>query len=169
MTPCAVAIPRERFELTGVSITPAIAAPGDSVVVTLGYRRDSDSPFGPDIIFHLRFDHESLPARRGVPGDKHLRRLRERTSGELFRFRSDLRAGHGVYEPDLWPIGVPLAERFRATIPLGAKPGVYRVELSAVEETLLPNFDVSDLLFNRDHYSGLACATIEVRPRGSRP
>jgi hypothetical protein len=32
--------------------------------------------------------------------------------------------------------------------------------------TLLPNFALRDVLFNRDHYSGEACATLRVSGPG---
>lgn len=159
---CAVPVPAQRFEVTGFAVSPGRAAPGDSLDVTFGYRRDVVAPYGPDVIFHIRFDHESIAGVRRVPGDKHLRRLRERAGGRLLRFRVDVRAGHGIYQPDLWPVGTPLVESFRVAVPAGATPGRYRVEVRAVEETLLPNFAVSDLLFNRDHYAGAACAVLEV-------
>ncbi|MDH4037639.1 MAG: hypothetical protein OEX18_03860 [Candidatus Krumholzibacteria bacterium] len=165
---CRIAVPNDRFEVTGFGVAPAVVSAGDSLMVTFGYRRDRVSALRPDVIFHVRFDHESLAGAARVPGDKYVRRMRERWLHVRYRFRSDLVAGHGIYEPDLWPVGTPLTEEFRIAVPSGAAPGRYRVEVTAVETTLLPNFDVTDLLFNRDHYSGVACATIEVRPGVAR-
>ncbi|HEU4365944.1 MAG TPA: hypothetical protein VFT13_10835, partial [Candidatus Krumholzibacteria bacterium] len=166
---CRVPVPESRFDVTGFAVTPSVASPGDTLEMTFGYRRDVESRYGPGVLFHVRFDHERVPARRTFPGEKYVRRMRERIGGTLFRFRADVRAGHGVYEPDLWPLGTPLAERFTVEIPPAAAPGVYRVEVRAIGETLLPNFALVDLLFNRDHYSGVHCATVHVHPRGAAP
>ncbi len=160
--PCDVPVPGDVFSLTGVSVSPPRVLPGDSVVVTIGYRRDEPCAFGFPFVIHLRFDHTSVPARRGVPGEKYLRRARERWSGSFVRFRADVRPGHGVFEPDVWPMGTALCERFVVAVPGATRPGTYRVEVKVERESLLPNFHLDDLLFNRDHYSGRPCATLVV-------
>ncbi len=159
---CGVEVPGELFDITGFAVEPATVAPGDALTVTLGYRRNRVSSYGTPLRYHFRFDHESVPVERGWPGDKHARRSRERRAGVLLRFRADERPGHGVFEPDLWPIGTDLAETFYIRVPGNAAPGKYRAEVSVVEETLLPNIDVTDLLYNRDRYSGVACGAIRV-------
>jgi hypothetical protein len=159
---CDVPVPDDVFGLTGVSVSPARVLPGDSVVVTIGYRRDEPCAFGFPFVIHLRFDHASVPQRRGYPGEKYLRRARERWSGSFVRFRTDVRPGHGVFEPDLWPMGAELCERFVVGVPAAARPGTYRVEVNVERESLLPNFHIDDLLFNRDHYSGTPCAALVV-------
>jgi hypothetical protein len=165
---CRIPVPDDRFEVTGFSVTPAVVSPGDSLEIAFGYRRDVVSRFGADVVFHIRFDHESVAAAPSVPGDKYVRRLRERLVGRRFRFRADVVAGHGIYEPDIWPMGTPLVERFRVAVPWRAAPGSYRVEVVAVAATMLPNFDITDLVFNRDHYSGVECGTLEVRAEAAR-
>jgi hypothetical protein len=47
-------------------------------------------------------------------------------------------------------------------VPVAARLGNYRVEVKVERESLLPNFHIDDLLFNRDHYSGTPCATLVV-------
>jgi len=165
---CDVPVPDDVFRLTGVSMSPARVLRGDSVVVTMGYRRDGPCAFGFPFVIYLRFDHSTVPAQRGYPGEKYVRRGRERSSGSFVRFRADVRPGHGVFEPDVWPMGVDLCERFVVAVPGAARPGTYRVEVKVERESLLPNFHIDDLLFNRDHYSGTPCATLVVVP-GGRP
>jgi hypothetical protein len=162
---CVVMAPGRAFEATGLEVTPSSVSPGDSVTITVGYRRDEATPFGLPFLAHVRFDHESRVAARSYPGDKYVRRFDDRRRGVVTRFRADFRPGAGVFDPDLWPMGVALSERVPIVVPRNALPGRYRVELRVVRDSLLPNFHARDLLFNRDHYSGTPCASIEVRVR----
>lgn len=162
VVPCAVPAPDLAFEITGIDISPPSAAPGDSVRITLGYRRDIDTPFGLPTLLHVRFDHGTVADADPVIGDKYLRRFQERYHGHVARFRADMQPGRGVFEPDLWPIGTPLREVFPFVVPPHALTGRYRVEVGVVRDSLLPNFHARDLLFNRDHYSGTPCASFEV-------
>jgi hypothetical protein len=148
-----------------MQVHPARVLPGDTVTVTLGYRRERPTSFALPLLIHFRFDHESIAGARRYPLDKHVRRAAERRSRSFVRFRADFRPGHGVFEPDLWPIGADLGEDFRVVVPRAARLGRYRVEVRVVEDSLLPNFHVADLFFNRDHYSGQACAELTVSDR----
>ncbi|HEX5131861.1 MAG TPA: hypothetical protein VFX92_05180 [Candidatus Krumholzibacteria bacterium] len=161
---CAVPVPGDCFEITGFAVAPRTVAPGDSITVTFGYHRDAPSAYGFPLLFHIRADHETV-APDGWPGDKFVRRTRERWGGGLQRFRLDAQPGHGIYEPDLWPMGTDLVEKFRFQVPAAALPGAYRVELSVARETLLPNFDLRDIFYNHDHYSGVPCDTLILRAR----
>lgn len=164
--PCEVAAPDLAFEVAGIAVAPPSASPGDSVTITLAYRRDIDTPFGFPSWLHVRFDHATVVGATSVLGDKYKRRFEERRGGYVARFRADLQPGRGVFEPDLWPIGTPLYEVFPFVIPAHARAGRYQVEVSVERDAMLPNFHARDLLYNRDHYSGTACAVFEVRPRG---
>ncbi len=159
---CSIEAPDGTFEVTGIAVSPARALPGDTVQVTLGYRHDAISRFALPSLVHVRFDHEMVTKSADFPGAKQWRRFADGRSGVRSRFREDLRPGHGVYEPDLWPVGFDLFETFRIVIPGTARMGDYRVEVSVARQTLLPNFHARDLLFNRDHYSGRACASFAV-------
>jgi len=162
---CAPRVPADVFRVTGISVVPTRVLPGDTVVVTLGYRRDGPSPFDLPMLIHLRFDHESVPAHRRYPGEKMVRRAAERRTATVERFRADFRPGHGVLEPDLWPIGTDLCESFTLVLPQNLRLGRYRIEVGIVRDSLLPNFHAVDLLYNRDHYSGTACAQLVVADR----
>lgn len=162
---CEIEAPDGVFRVTGIDVHPRTVLPGDTVTVTLGYSRETPAPFGLPMLIHLRFDHESIPQVRRYPGEKYVRRAAERRAHSYVRFRADVPPGRGVYEPDLWPIGAPLCERVRVVVPRHARLGTYRVEVNVVRDSLLPNFHVSDLLYDRDHYSGRACASLRVADR----
>ncbi len=162
---CPARVPGDVFRITGLSVHPRTVLPGDTVTVTLGYRRDSVGPPALPVLFHLRFDEEGLAKKMRWPGEKYLRRFRDRRSGQFTRFRRDVSPGHGIEDADLWPVGVDLCERFAVVVPDALRPGRYRVELRVVPDALVPNFDIDDLLFNRDHYSGTPCATLTVGDR----
>ncbi len=162
---CTVLAPDLSFEVSGVGVMPSTASTGDSVFITLGYRRDQATPFALPSLIHVRFDHERVVQAAPFIGDKYVRRYEERREGYVSRFRADAHPGRGVFEPDLWPMGTPLHETIPFVIPAHALPGHYQVEVGLVRDSLLPNFHVRDLLFNRDHYSGTPCGFIEVRAR----
>jgi hypothetical protein len=167
LAPCGAAAPSRAFEVAGVGIDPPVALPGDTLRVTLGYHRDSSSRFSLPEVVHVRFDHERLGDGAEFPGEKQWRRFADGRTGTLSRFRADMRPGHGVYEPDLWPVGFALCETFVVVVPQSARMGEYRVEVSVEQEAQVPNFHVRDLLFNRDHYSGTACAALTVSGRSA--
>ncbi len=162
LAPCTIVAPERAFEVTGISVTPAVVTPGDSVVITIGYRRDEATPFGLPFLIHVRFDHESVVAAHAYPGEKYVRRFEDRRDGVVTRFRADIRPGGGIFEPDLWPMGAPLCQRVGFVVPRAALPGRYLVEVRVVRDSLLPNFHARDLLYNRDHYSGTACTWVDV-------
>lgn len=162
LTPCDVPAPKGEFEISGVSVWPERALPGDTVQVTLGYRHDAPSAFGLPVVVHVRFDHSSLGNAHEFPGEKIVRRVRDGRAGVRSRFRDDFIPGHGVYAPDLWPVGHDLCESFVVVVPPGARTGRYTVRVALAYDALVPNFHLRDILYNRDHYSGRACATFDV-------
>jgi hypothetical protein len=162
---CVVVAPERAFEVTGISVTPSPAALGDAVSINIGYRRDTTTPFGLPFLVHARLDHEALVSSRRYPGDKYVRRFEDRRRGVVTRLRADVRPGRGVFEPDVWPIGTPVYERVEFVIPAHAAPGRYSVEVAVVHDSMLPNFHWRDLVFNRDHYTGTVCGTLDVRAR----
>jgi hypothetical protein len=162
LTPCSVNAPGDEFETHGISITPPDAMPGDTVQVTVGYRRDVASRLRLPLLMHVRFDHETMARAREYPGEKIARRWIDGRSGVRSRFRADFIPGHGVYDFDLWPVGFDLCETFPVVIPPGAKPGRYDVRVALAYDTVVPNFHLRDLLYNRDHYSGPVCGSLTV-------
>jgi hypothetical protein len=163
---CPVPVPGNVFEITGVSLDAAVAAPGDSIYLTFGYRRNMAAPYGNPLEMHVRFDRRDVLESTPYPGDKFVRRFEERRVHQVRRYRADVFPGHGLIEPDLWPIGTPLVETFGLRLPETLAPGEYAVQVKVSRRTLLPNFALRDVLFNRDHYSGEACATLRVSGPG---
>jgi hypothetical protein len=168
LAPCEVPSPAGDFTVTGISVLPESALPGDTVRVTIGYRHDAPSPFALPVVMHVRFDHDVLDRAREVPGEKIWRRMSDGRAGVRSRFRADLAPGHGVYEPDLWPTGVGLCETFSLVVPSRARVGHYHVRLALAYDSLVPNFHLRDVLYNRDHYSGADCASFVVTTRATR-
>jgi hypothetical protein len=165
LSPCEISAPHDAFRVTGVSVSPASALPGDTLQITIGYLRDAPIPFQFPVVMHLRFDHEVVASVREFPGDKQWRRYRDGREGKGSRFRHDVFPGHGVYDPDLWPVGFELCETFKAVVPVEVRRGRYRVEVSIEPLSQVPNFHLRDLMFNRDHYSGIQCVTLDVVDR----
>jgi hypothetical protein len=64
--------------------------------------------------------------------------------------------------PDIWPIGSRVAEDVTVDVPRGLRTGTYSVRLKLAEETLVPNNDIRDFLYDEDSYSGPTCGTLEV-------
>ena len=162
LQPCSVNAPGDEFVIRGLSVSPSNAMPGDTVQVTLGYRRDAPARFQLPLLMHVRFDHETLERAREYPGEKIVRRLGDGRSGVRTRFRADLLPGHGVYDVDLWPVGFDLCETFPVVVPPGARQGRYDVRVAVAYDTVVPNFHLRDILYNRDHYSGEVCGSLSV-------
>ncbi len=161
---CTVPSPDGDYAITGVRMSARRLRAGESAAVAVTYRRERAAPFSLPHEVHVRFDHVDLPRRCGVPGEKILRRVRERLGAPRPRFRVDFRPLRGAVPRSIWPIGVPFTEIVPVDVPGGLRRGRYRVEVSIERSTLLPNFTLADFLCHRDHYSGVSCDTVEVVP-----
>jgi hypothetical protein len=162
---CRQEAPGRAFELTRLRVEPAVTVPGDSVRVSMGLFRGDITGLGLPIVVHLRFDHESLSPHRRYPGEKMVRRARERFRGRFVRFRYDRAPAGNHYPVDYWPIGREISDSFGVAVPRALALGTYRVEVSVQRLPMLPNFTLGDLLFNRDHYSGESCASLDISNR----
>lgn len=162
---CRVDAPDDAFAITRAGVEPSTAVAGDSILVSLEYRRDDMVAPGLPIVIHLRFDSATLPPERRYPGEKQMRRLRERFTGRFLRFRHDRSPAGGCYPVDFWPIGREVSETFPVYVPRTMALGRYRVEVSVQRVPMLPNFTLGDFLYNRDHYSGRACLELELSDR----
>jgi hypothetical protein len=162
---CALVAPGDVFELTRLRVAPPVTVPGDSVRVTIGLFRDDATPLGLPVVIHLRFDHETLSSARRYPGEKLVRRARERFAGRFVRFRYDRAPVGDHYPVDYWPIGREISDSFDVAVPRALALGTYRVEVSVQSLPMLPNFTLADLLFNRDHYSGQSCESLDLSNR----
>ena len=161
---CVVDAPEREFSITSVAVEPDRLLPGEEITVTIGYEKYDANDFDLPVTLHMRFDHESISQRRRYPGEKHVRQFMERREGRLKRFRRDFTPYQGTFPVELWPIGAQFYERFVVRVPSVMKMGRYRLEISIERETLLPNLEVGDLIYDRDHFSGKSCAHFELVP-----
>lgn len=163
MTPCRVGAPDNEFRIVSVDVSPRDVLPGETVTVRIGYDMQDLVSYGlPPVVF-IRFDHQSIASsEKSYPGEKQVRRARERGGGYLLRYRVDHRPFGGRVAPDRWPVGVTFYEAFPVRLPSALEPGTYTVQFRVARETVLPNYTVRDLFYNRDHYSGRSCLTLSV-------
>lgn len=164
---CRVGTAGQGFEIGSVGVSPDEVVSGETLEFGIGYEMYDAHAYDLPPLVHIRLDHETM-GEREYPGEKYVRRYIERRCGRTRRARVDHSPFGGVFAVDCWPVAVPFYERFRAKLPPGMAVGNYSVEFRVVQETLLPNFTVRDLLYNRDHYSGQACATLRVASQVER-
>lgn len=150
--------------VTAMRLEPGKALPGEAVLVTVAYRRrPGERPSFP-LLLRLRIeDKKYFEDARDYPGDKFVRRYRERKDGVFRRFRIDHRPFEGYFLPGQWRENEDCFEQFEIRLPVGLAEADYEVQWQLIEEPLLPNFSVRDFLFNDDSYVGNPCAAIEVR------
>lgn len=132
------------------------------MAITIGYEKYDAGPFRFPTVVHLRFDHESVSQDHRYPGEKHVRRINEMRAGRLVRFRRDITPYQGLIPLEVWPIGTPFYDRVVVKVPPAMALGNYRLEIAIDRQTLLPNLEVGDLLYNRDHFSGKSCVGFEL-------
>lgn len=155
--------------VTFLHVEPAVALPGETVRVTVGYRRDREFDAPMPLLLHLRFeDRVYFEEARSFPGDKWLRRFRERRDGVFRRFRLDRRPFGGLYLPWMWPFGLDVFETIEYRLPEAVDETTYQIQVNLTDEALIPNFSLRDLLYNDDHYAGVACGEITIRRQVSR-
>lgn len=163
MRECGNPIAGCGVRIRGIAVTPLETLPGERVRFRIQYERETHPGSGFPVRLIVRLDNKEYVSRFGsYPGSKSVRRMMERRGGFLSRYRIDRLLFNGFYPPELWPIGSPVTEEFEIKLPSSLKEGVYDVELKLVYDSLLPNFNVRDFLYNDDSYSGAACATIAV-------
>ncbi len=151
-------------EVRSVEVEPKIALAGEEVRLKIVYEKMRDVVFALPVKLYVRFDNEALFSKARVyPGEKYVRRLKERWSRQYSRFRVDHRPFGGLYEPDIWPIGSQVAEVIRVDLPGSLKTGNYSIRMKLVQDSLIPNHSYRDFLYNNDSYSGLVCASIEIK------
>ena len=156
---------REPVHITGVAVEPPEALPGETVRLTVSYRRH-DKPRSPlPLKLHVRLeDREYFAHARRYPGDKYVRRFGERRQAASFRrFRFDHVPFGGLLTPDMWPLEKDIYETITLRLPVDLRETVYDIELKLVHDTLIPNFALRDLVFNDDSYGGEVCARIKIR------
>jgi hypothetical protein len=160
---CTVRAPGDVFFISEAGVTPEQVLPGETVEITLGYEMPQWVSYGLPYVIHIRFDHHKIAHEYdGYFLDKQVRRLRERRGGYRLRHRVDHRPFGGLFPTDQWPAAVLFYETFSVKLPPTMETGPYVVEISIGRESLLPNFELRDFVYNQDHYSGMECLTFEV-------
>jgi hypothetical protein len=165
---CRAVAPGDAFTVETVAVVPDTVLPGESVRVTLGYTKSDRGRFGLPYSVSVRLDHDRVELGRGVSGWKFVRRSVERGKGVRLRYTLMHRPFAGLYDVDLWPIGVMFYESFTMTLPNDLAAGSYAVRIAIQRDALLPNFTLSDLLFNRDRLTGESCGRLEVTRQRTR-
>jgi hypothetical protein len=145
-------------------VEPGRALPGEEILVTVAYRRVPGKLPSLPLLLRLRFeDTKYFEHAKPYPGDKYVRRYRERRGGAFHRFRIDRRPFDGYFAPAQWRENEDCFDQFKIRLPVGLGETDYEVQWQLVEEPLFANFSVRDFLFNDDSYVGEPCAKIEVR------
>ena len=164
LQPCEGSGGAGTVRVTGMRIEPREVLPGEEMLATVAYRRLRGARPSFPVVLRLRFeDKKYFEAARGYPGDKYVRRYRERRDGVFRRFRIDHRPFDGYFPPGEWRENGDCFEQFKIRLPVGLGETDYEVQWQLVEEPLLPNFSIRDFLFNDDSYVGTPCTKIEVR------
>ncbi len=140
------------------------ALPGETVRVTVGYRGGTGKVSSFPVTLRLRFeDKRYFETARRFPGDKYLRRFRERHEKIFRRFRVDHEPFGGYLRAREWPEDRICYEEIEVRLPRALAETVYEIRWQLAEESLLPNFAARDFLFNQDSYAGSPCAEISIR------
>jgi len=111
--------------------------------------------------------------RRGVfPGDKLVRRIRERREGVFRRFRVDHEPFEGYVAAEAWPDDRLCYEEIEVRLPGALGETVYEIHGQLVEETSAPQFCIPRFSLHRDSYAGArvrrsTCGTIWSLTRAS--
>ncbi len=152
------------YAVAYVDVNPPQVIPGEPVTITLGFRKNHAIDYTRPPVVYVRMDHESLTGP-GWPGEKLMRRRQERASGVFHRLRADRRPFSGRAGLDLWPEGTLIYDSYEITVPRHMALGTYQVQVKPALENIVANFHLSDLLFNRDQFSGTACASLQISDR----
>jgi hypothetical protein len=162
--PCVTSATGAEVAVVGMSVEPRTALAGETIRLTLAYQRARGSQSMWPLTLRLRFEDERYFANsRRYPGDKYVRRFRERRNGAFHRFRIDRKPFEGYFPAQRWPDTGFCYENVDVRLPIGLDESVYDVQWRLEEETLLPNFALRDFVYNHDSYAGAPCVRMEVR------
>jgi hypothetical protein len=151
--------------LLGLSLAPAVAAPGDSVVGVGRWHAAGPAGAGACQVV-VRFDRDLPGGLRPPPWiGKPVRKLIEAARHERYRFRVQHAPAGGLYGVDLWRSDEVVRDSFGFRVPPDAADGTYRVEVRLLRDPHYPNSRLSDWFFDRDSYSGEPAGRLEVRRR----
>ena len=164
LSTCDTAVSAQQIRVTGVSIRPGEALPGERVRLTVGYRRHGRPLSDLPLKLYIRLeDREYFRNAKRYPGDKYVRRFVERRELAFRRYRFDHVPFGGLLTPDMWPLEEDIYETVTIVLPNDLREAVYDVELKLVHDTLIANFAWRDFVYNEDSYEGKICTQLIVR------
>ena len=135
---------------------------GDSFDLSSVWSVDHALPLD-NYMITARFDHVAVPLPfDGKPFPKLSRKFVEKTSGELYRFRSDHKVAGGILSPDTWEVGDLIHDRTTITLPSNLSRGEYTVQLKLLRVPHTPIFTVHDFLYDDDLFAGVEVGRITV-------
>ena len=146
-------------------LTDSVAAPGDSLVLHLGWRAARSLPAGAYRVA-VRFDR-ALPPGFSPPAwlAKPARKLLERRAGVRYRFREDHLPGDGDFGVDLWRPEQVVLDSVQIHVPADVAPGDYEVQVRMLRQPHYPNYRLQDYFLDHDYYTGLPVGTLHVTAR----
>jgi hypothetical protein len=150
-----------------LAMSRAVAHPGDTLLAN-NLWRGSGAHQGGSYQVVVRFDRP-LPPGLDPPAflGKPARKLLERSSGRLYRFRSDHLPVAGSYGVDLWEGDQVVRDSFQVVVPRNAAPGLWQVRVLMVRHPHYANLRLSDYFFDRDYFAGALAGELEILPPGS--
>ncbi len=148
--------------LTAVDLDTTLVHRGDSVGVTLYWRRVGEPPQFP-VNVHLRMD---TPTPRGplwsVSFSKLHRRWQEKRLDMTFRYRQIHRPLDGLLGIEHWPTDWFVVDHLQLEVPEYSAPGEYAFKVMWQERPFLINWPVTYYFDDRDIYDGETVGYLEV-------
>jgi hypothetical protein len=149
-------------DFLALSLVPAVMAPGDTLAGRIWWRGSGAHQVGSYQVV-VRFDR-TLPAGLDPPAvlSKPVRKLLERATRTLYRFRSDHLPVAGNYGVDLWERDQVVRDSFVIVVPRSAAPGRYLVRVRMNRQPHYPNLRLSDYFFDQDYFAGVVAGEIDI-------
>lgn len=139
---------------------------GDTLRLSLYWSRREPLPLAKYAVT-IRLDRTDNEERfGGAVFPKLARKLKERRTGELYRFRSDYKILNGFFDPDLWPEGCYVNDNASLKIPRNAAPGKYTVRATLLTAATIPNERLKDFFYDDDKYHGVEIGEVTIIPAG---
>jgi len=148
--------------LAAIDIERPVVARGEQLGLTLFWRRVGEPPPFP-LQTHLRMDARSPRDWLWTYRFSKLHRLlHERLEGQTYRLREEEVPLDGLFGCEHWPRDRYVVDRVEIPIPTYAVSGEYRLQVTWMEETFLPNLPLRHFLSDDDAYRGETVGLIEV-------
>jgi hypothetical protein len=148
--------------LEGIKIDQAELAPGDPLEIELVWSGSGDYPFR-NYVVAVRFDHTDPDLfLNGRPFPKIARKIKEKTTGRLYRFSEYHKIRNGFLSPDTWAPGDFVIDEATLRVPSNAAPGEYDVYVKLLAIKHQPTHWLRDYFFDDDSYQGIRAAQITV-------